>query len=228
MSFPAKEPFYFFTRQTLTYLTGRKAKNLAELLSGIKQVPTSSIYHHTHHYLEQHEFLSPEPPNDFAYWITDILQDKVLGEKVASIDLREFFTLQDIRSRIIEVIEHGMRRSPDDFQRNVPNGAEFHFMSAQTFVFATKYVAHSLIDFKECLEKVSIYSIYYHVFEARLRRKFSDFSVWLAASLGEDELAQQFMELDPYTQTLENLRRTLIGLIETRLMEGIHAKASRI
>lgn len=222
------EPFYFFTRQNLTYLTGRKARNLPELLAGIKEVPTSSIYHHTHHYLEQHEFLSPEPPNDFAYWITDILQDKVLGEKVASIDLREFFTLHDIRSRIIEVIEHAMRGNPNAFQQNAPNGEEFHFMNAQTFVFPTKYVAHSLIDFKECLEKVSIYSIYYHVFEARLRRKFSDFSIWLAASLGEDELAQEFMELDPYTQTLENLRRTLIGHIETRLKEGIRGKASRI
>ena len=62
-----KEPFKFYTRQNIIYLLGRKAHNLEELLIGIKEVPVIFIYHHTHHYLEMHEFLSPEPPNDYAY-----------------------------------------------------------------------------------------------------------------------------------------------------------------
>ena len=68
------EPFHFHTRQNLIYLTGRKAKNISELLSGIKELPLSSIYFHTHHYLAQFEFLIPEPPNDFAYWIKNIFE----------------------------------------------------------------------------------------------------------------------------------------------------------
>lgn len=218
----AKNPFHFCTRQNLTYLTGLRASNLAELLAGIKSASERSIYHHTHHFLDRHEFLSPEPPNDFAYWITNILQERVLGEKVASIDLREFSTLAEIRTRILEVIKASKQRSKPGTHHRAPAGEEFHFMEAQSFVFPTNYVAHNLSEFKECLERVSVQSIYFHVFEARLRQKESDFATWLSTSLEEKGLARAMMSFDPYTQTLENLRRTLIRLVEKRLDGRTH------
>lgn len=217
MTLQAKDPFLFYTRQNLTYLTGRRARNLSELFAGIKEGTEASIYHHTHHFLVRHEFLSPEPPNDYAYWITNVLQDRVLGEEVASIDLREYSTLEDIRTAILEVFERSKARNGGRFKHNAPPGEEFHFMEAQSFVFPTRHVAHSLIEFKECLECVSIHSIYFHVFEARLRQRDSDFSLWLSNSLHEEKLAQEFSQFDPYTQTLENLRQTLIRLVDARL-----------
>ena len=222
MTLQAKEPFHFHTRQNLTFLTGRRARNLKELLAGIREAAEASIYYHTHHFLVRHEFLSPEPPNDFAYWITNILQDKVLGEQVASIDLREYSTLEEIRVKILDVIAHAESRSSGGTKLSAPPGEEFHFMEAQSFVFPTKYVAHTLQEFGECLEHVSIHSIYFHVFEARLRHRDSDFSLWLTASLQEEKLAQAFMQFDPYTQTLDNLRHTLIRLVNNRLKEEQH------
>ena len=225
MSLVAKEPFHFYTRQNLTYLSGRKATNLIELLSGIKEVPEMSIYHHTHHYLEQHEFLSPEPPNDFAYWITNNLQDKLLGEEIASIDLRELLTLNEIRLKFIEAIEFSINENSESLSRTASPGSEFHFMSARTFVSPTKYIANSLGEFDECLKKVSIHSIFYHVFEAKLFKKISNFYDWLSSSLNEQKLAEEFYKLDPYTQTLENLRKMLIELVENRLKEYSYGKA---
>jgi hypothetical protein len=229
MSLIAKEPFHFYTRQNLTYLTGRKAKNLKELLDGIREAPSATIYHHTHHYLQQHEFLSPEPPNDFAYWITNVLQDDVLGERIASIDLRQYFRLHDIRSKSIAVIKESIQQNSDP-NRNVPLGAEFHFMRAQTFVFPTKYIAHNLAEFKECLQRVSIFSIYYHMFESRLRlqQEQCDFSFWVNNALGEEELARAIIKLDPYTRTLENLRLALVRLVERRLSEDIYGTTQRL
>jgi hypothetical protein len=215
----AKEPFRFHSRATLTYLSGKKARNLAELLRGIQEATEASIYHHTHHFLVQHEFLSPEPPNDFAYWITNILQNRTLGEEVASIDLREYSDLESIRAKTIEVISRFKEQDPGSFDRNASPGEEFHFMGAQSFVFPTNYVAHNLVEFKRCLERVSIRSIYYHVFEARLRHRGSDFAVWLSSSLPEGRLAMEFREFDPYTQTLENLRHTLVRLVDNRLKQ---------
>lgn len=220
MTLQAKEPFHFYTRQTLTYLTGRRASTLDELLAGIKEATEASIYHHTHHFLAQHEFLSPEPPNDFAYWITNILQDKRLGEEVASIDLREYSSLQEIRSATISVIEQGQTGGDRRSKLHAPPGEEFHFMEAKSFVFPTRHVAHNLEEFRDCLARVSIHSIYFHVFEARLREGSSDFSLWLSTSLQEEALARDFLRFDPYTQTLENLRLTLIRLVEARLQKG--------
>lgn len=225
MSLVAKEPFHFYTRQNLTYLSGRKATNLIELLSGIKEVPEMSIYHHTHHYLEQHEFLSPEPPNDFAYWITNVLQNKLLGEEVASIDFIQLFTLEKIRSELIETIESSLNGNSESIHHIAPPGEEFHFMSSRTFVFPTRYIAHSLGEFEECLKRISVYSIYYHIFEAKLFKKISNFCDWLSSSLNEQKLAEEFCKLDPYTQTLENLRKMLIELVENRLKEYSYGKA---
>jgi len=229
MNLVSNEPFHFYTRQNLTYLTGRKARNLQELLEGISKAPSATIYYHTHHYLQQHEFLSPEPPNDFAYWISNVLQDDVLGERVASIDLRQYFRLHDIKSKIITVIEESIQKGSDP-TRNVPAGEEFHFMRSQTFVFPTKYFAHNLVKFKECLQQVSIFSIYYHMFESRLRlqQEQCDFSFWVHNALGEEELARAIIKLDPYTRTLENLRLALVRLVERRLNEDIRGEAQRL
>jgi hypothetical protein len=220
MTLQAKEPFLFYTRQTLTYLTGRRVSTLDELLAGIKEASEASIYHHTHHFLAQHEFLSPEPPNDFAYWITNILQDRLLGEEVASIDLREYGSLEDIRSATVGVIEQAQQGAGRRSKRHAPVGEEFHFMEAKSFIFPTRHVARNLEEFRTCLEQVSIHSIYFHVFEARLRERNSDFSVWLSTSLQEEKLAKEFLQFDPYTQTLENLRRTLLRLVDARLQKG--------
>ncbi len=72
----AKEPFKFYTRLHLTELTGLRAINLSQLAALIRKVPGSSIYHHTHRFLQQHQYLSPEPPNDFAYWVSEILGEE--------------------------------------------------------------------------------------------------------------------------------------------------------
>jgi len=218
------EPFHFYTRQNLIYLTGKKAKNISELLAGIKELPLSSIYHHTHHYLEQFEFLTPEPPNDYAYWIKDILQDRLLGEEIASLDLRQFSTLEEIRNKIIEIIEASVERNAESLQRSAPPGEEFYFKKARSFIFPTKYISNNLNEFLECLKNVSIYSIYYHVFESRLRGSNNDFSTWLASSLNETELAREFLRLDPYSQTLDNLRKIFTRLIENRLKENTNAR----
>lgn len=225
MSIATTQPFQFYARRNLPFLTGRRACNLKELLAGIKEITGMSIYYHTHHYLTQHEFFSPEPPNDFAYWISNALQDKLLGEKIASIDLKRFTSLEHIRSNFIEVIEASLNGNSVSNHHNAPPGEEFHFMSACTFVFPTRYIAHSLGEFGDCLKKVSINSIYYHVFESRFNSETPEFSKWFLSSLNETKLAEEFNRLDPYTQTLDNLRKMLFNLVDKRLKEYTYGKA---
>ncbi|MFC1509583.1 DUF5752 family protein, partial [Candidatus Omnitrophota bacterium] len=96
--------FRFYTRLHLSALTGLKASNIGELLDLLKKVSGSSIYYHTHHFLQQHEHLSPEPPNDFAYWITNALNEEALGEKIASIDTIQYSSIRLLRNEIIRII----------------------------------------------------------------------------------------------------------------------------
>ena len=69
-------------------------------------------------------------------------------------------------------------------------------------------------EFRDILEKITIASLYFHIFDAKLRleNNENDFSRWFR-DLGKPALADEVMRLDPYTQTLEGLRRRLLHLV---------------
>ena len=217
----AKEPFKFYTQLHMPELTGLKAANLQELLYLIKTVPGAVIYHHTHRFLQQHQYLSPEPPNDFAYWITGILGEEELGEALYSIDTIQYTSIRELRDEIIRTIENYVVKHPRSLQKFATPGEEFHFVKLVSFVFQTPYTASDLKEFQAVLQRVTINSIYFHMFESRLRigRGTNDFSNWLDDSLSEKKLANKIASLDPYTHTMENLRITLIKLIEKRIVD---------
>jgi hypothetical protein len=213
------EPFRFYTRLHLSELTGLKASTAGELLELIKTVPGAAIYHHTHRFLEQHQYLSPEPPNDFAYWTSNVLGEPELGERLASIDIIQFSTIRGLRDEIAEEIENYLSYNPQVRTKAVRRGAEFHFIKSNSFVFPLDYYACDLRELADILKKVTIDSIYYHVFESRLRleKPGNDFSLWIENSFGSKKLADAISRLDPYTQTMKELRNTLVRLIERHI-----------
>lgn len=217
MSAVARDAFRFYTRLTLTRLTGLRASDLAELMEHLRHVPPSVVFHHTHHFLVQHQHLSPEPPNDFAFWVTNVLQEDQLGERLAAIDTIQFAGLKQLRDRIVAVIEaylDGRRQL-----RTAPPGEEFHFMDAVSFVLPTGHEARTLAEFANVTRETGYATIAYHLFEARLRvgAGDNDFSRWLEMELDELEIARAIRRLDPYTYTMKGLRERLLQLVEARL-----------
>ncbi len=210
-------PFRFFSRLSLTLATGMKAANLRELAEGIITSPPSVIYHHTHRFLQQHQYLVPEPPNDFAYWVTHMLGEESLGERLAAVDTVRYNSLEDLRKALLEALRDGLTRPAAG--RAAPEGKEFHFLSAQRFSVPTPHEARTLAEFAEGLKKVSVSSLYLHIFEARLRPPLgrNDFSLWFEQELGETELARRVEDLDPYTHTLEGLRAKILGFLDERM-----------
>jgi hypothetical protein len=223
MNEAAPEPFRFVTHLTLTELTGRKAVDLLELVRHLKSVPLSVIYFHTHHFLEQHPHFSAAPPNDFAFWVTHSLQETHLGERLAAIDTIQFNRLSALRDAIVSTIESHL--SGAQALRTAPEGSEFEFMDARSFLLPTAYQAHTLAEFAEALAQVGVNALYHHVFEAKLRMdRGNDFAAWLS-TLDERNLAWQITLMDPYTQSLESLRKRILRLVERRLYELQHVPA---
>lgn len=211
--------FRFFTRLHLTELTGLRASNLNQLLKFIKEVPGSCIYHHTHKFLQQHQLYSPEPPNDFAYWVTGVLGEDELGEKLASVDIMQYSTIRSLRDKIAGTIEDFLNSSVLAKLKFAREGEEFHFFKSVSFVLPTKHVACNLKEFADVLEKIAIDSIYFHFFESRLRleKGCNDFSNWIENSCADIALANEISKLDPYTYTLEELRATLVRMIRNKV-----------
>jgi hypothetical protein len=206
------EPFYFQSELHLVRLLGVKAKNPAELLEQIRHVPSSSIFYHTHRFLAEHHYLTPEPPNDFAYWVSNILGLDALGERLASLDIIRFVEIEELRNAFIKILNDYI--SNGRYYFDCETGEEFHFMGCFTVIMKTPHVAHTLQEFIEIIQKISINSLYFHVFEARMRLgRGNDFSFWFK-DLGLDRLAREISQLDPYTITLEGLREKIIKKVK--------------
>jgi len=211
----ADKSFRFYTRMHLPELTGISAVNIEELLKCIKSIDGSSIYHHTHRFLQQHEYLNPEPANDFAYWVDEALGESALAEALASIDTVSFKSIRLLRESIAGVIYNYLESRGGRQIRSALPGAEFCFVKSVSFIFPTHYTADTAEEFADCLQKITSDSLYFHMFESRLRldKQENDFSMWLRNSLGLDKAADAINRLDPYTHTIGQLRRVIIDIL---------------
>ncbi|RLD17437.1 MAG: hypothetical protein DRI36_03820 [Caldiserica bacterium] len=207
-------PFRFYTRLNQIRLLGIKARNLKELLEGIKIVPGSSIYYHTHRFLVRHHFLETGPTNDFAYWVGEILDEQEIAEKFGSVSILEHSSIKSLRDTFIRILEENIEGKDI---KDVPPEKAFHFLSCRTFILPTGYQATNIEEFKEKIKIISIHSIFFHLFEARLRlsREENDFSCWLR-DLGYPEIAKEIAKLDPYTETLETIREKILKICEEK------------
>lgn len=206
------EPFYFRSQVELVRLLGLKARNPVELMEGLKTVPPLSIYYHTHKFLQQHRVLSPEPPNDFAYWLGTILNLRELGEAVASVDVMKWKNMEELRAEFIRILDFYL--SQGKYTVDAPEGAGFHFMSCRVFVLPTQRIARTPGEFIEAVRMINPRSLYFHVFEAKMRLEGeeNDFAAWFRG-LGKVETAKALSTLDPYTITLEGLRSKIIETV---------------
>lgn len=211
--------FHFMTSLDLTLATNRRARDVAELLRCVENASGAAIYFHTHHFLMQHQHLSPEPTNDFAYWVTTALQEDRLGEQLAAIDIIQFRSLGVLRERIAGVLQRFLESSPT--LRAAPPGEEFHVRESLSFIVPTGYIAHDLRELASCIEQIGFGSLSFHIFDARLRleRGANDFSEWLKHAHDETHLAEAIARLDPYTHTMEGLRRQIVRLIQRRVAQ---------
>jgi len=203
--------FHFYAEFNLPVLLGIKTRTINGLLENLKTIPDSSVYYHTHRFLKQHHYLVPEPPNDFSYWIRNVLNMRELGELIASINISTYKSIEDLRAGLISKIENFLNK--EAYEINCNEVDSFQFMSCKSFCIPLRYKASNLKEFADILENITVNSFYYHIFETQLRlgRQRNDFSEWFD-SIGKKELAEKVSSLDPYTTTLEGLRKNIIKL----------------
>jgi len=215
----AREPFRFCTAFVLQEPTGLRAATLPQLVSLLARVPDACIYHHTHYFLLSHHYLTPEPTNDFAYWVNEVLGEHALGERLAGLDIMAYGSLADLRAVLVRTIGDHLSGTPSARLRFAAEGEEFFFIKALHVVMATRHKASTLAEFAGALSQVSAHAVYYHMFDARLRlgRSSNDFTRWLANGLGLPDLAEEIAGMDPYGQSLEALRSSLLSVVQREL-----------
>ncbi|MGB9074053.1 MAG: DUF5752 family protein [Terriglobales bacterium] len=213
---PAK-PFYFNTSAHLLRITRQRANTLSELLDALRECPDDSIFQHTFRTLEEHHFLREGFSNDFAHWALSACNEPSLAERLASVDVREFTSVPELRDRIIQILEKYLQRNPEAGKRIADE--TFYFCASDSVVVPTSFVANTMHEFAEGLRHVSLHSIHHHFIEARLRLKLmsNDFSQWLHEDVGLTETARALNRIDIYTATLEDVRGQIVRVVERAL-----------
>src|ERR1700687_5950853 len=211
------KPFYFNTSAHLLRITTQKATTLAEFLEALRTCPDDSIFQHTFRTLQEHHFIREGFSNDFAHWALAACNEPGLAEQLASVDVREFTSLGELRERFVQIVEQHLKLNPSDG----PKAAEetFYFCASDIVVMPTKFVAATMQDFTQGLREVSVHSIHHHFIEARLRLKLmsNDFSQWLHEDVGLTDTARALNRIDIYTATLEDVRGQIVRVVERSL-----------
>ncbi|HZZ14822.1 MAG TPA: DUF5752 family protein [Candidatus Sulfotelmatobacter sp.] len=214
---PAK-PFYFNTSAHLLRITRQKANSLGEFLDALRECPEASIFQHSFRTLQEHHFIREGFSNDFAHWAVSACNEPSLAEGLASVDVREFTSVKDLRERFIQIVGEFLQRTPAAAQRAARE--TFYFCASESVVIPTNFVAHTLKDFAEGLRGVTVHCIHHHFIEARLRLKLmsNDFSQWLYEDMGLIEAARQLNQIDVYTLTMEDVRNRIVRIVERALI----------
>ena len=214
-SVQARSPFEFKSAAHLLFIERYQACNIDELLQALRACPEESIFQHTFRTLQEHHYIKEGFSNDFAHWTYLELGEVGLGERLASLDVREFTSLSALRSRLVEIVGQYGAANPKSRERSAV--APFYFCSSKTIVLEAQRNASTLAEFIDGLRQVSLHSVHYHFIEARLRRKLesNDFSIWLQKELGLEREAALLNHIDIYTSTLEGVRRKIIQILQT-------------
>ncbi len=214
---PAK-PFYFNTSAHLLRITRLKANTLGELLGALRECPDDAIFQHTFRTLQEHHFIREGFSNDFAHWALSDCNEPSLAERLASVDVREFTSVPELRERFIQIVDHYLQQNPGVESRMAQE--TFYFCASDIVMLPTSFVASTMQEFAEGVRRVSVHSIHHHFIEARLRIKLmsNDFSQWLHEDVGLTETARALNRIDIYTGTLEDVRGQIVRIVERALI----------
>jgi hypothetical protein len=213
----ARSPFYFNSAAHLIRIGREKATNLAELLEALQVCPDDSIFQHTFQTLREHHFIREGFSNDFAHWAFAACNEVALAERLAGIDVREFTSIAALRQRLVDIVDAYLKHNPRARERSAFE--PFYFSATEVIVIPTPFVARNLAEFTHGIRQVSLHSIHYHFIDARLRLKLNsnDFSMWLERQLDLGRPADRINRIDIYTSTLHDVRRAILGIVESGL-----------
>jgi len=190
--------------------TGEIAESLSELRDVLQRIPSSSLYYHFWGSQLRVSFAHPEYHNDFARWAHTTLHDDILAEQLAIIDPTEFPEMEDLRRKLLDVIEDRIEQI--DYPSWSGKEMKFHFLRSIIIVFNTNIEVAIPPDLKKVVPVLSSGSIFYHFIDARRRTsdRSDDFSLWLA---GYDDQYKQLIKdiqgIDTYFLSLPEIRKAI-------------------
>jgi uncharacterized protein DUF5752 len=213
----ATEPFQFVTASYLVCIGNQECASLLDLQRGIESCSDGSIFYHTFQSLGRHHFLTEGFSNDFAQWVLTACNRPILAEQLASLDIRDYVSLADLRGDLRRMVGDYCQANPREAQQAAFE--PFFFCETVEEEVPLRIQAWTLEEFRAGMEKVGHATMQFHFITSRLRLhlRSNDFSQWFSKELGLKELARRVDQIDVYTNTLDGARARISNLVEREL-----------
>jgi hypothetical protein len=174
------------------------------------------VYNHFWGVLLRPHFFDPEYLNDFASWAYHELHDRCLAERLSIINPGQFDSIEEVRRRVIDVIEERMDEDETAARREAEH--PFFFTLSQIVVFDSGIRLDTPEELVAIIPNLSLGSVFYHFIDARRRidSGLDDFSEWLGGFESVyGRLVGKIAGVDPFFTTLIELRRELADIFST-------------
>jgi hypothetical protein len=216
----AKSPFAFYGCVEVRQSLDRWALDERELMDRIEEVPSGSIFYHTHGYFLRHRPFTTAYGNDYATWVATHVRDQVLAERLAVVNPFEFISLEALREELATIIHDHLTHLSS--VPRVDFGEAFYFQQSHIVKVPLGEDITNLSGFREGLAAADASAVYYHMVEARARlgRPSGDFAEWIRTSLGLPDLAERIERIDAYMTSLERVRARVLSFVDTVLDDG--------
>lgn len=208
----ARAPFQFIAASYLICIGHDRPTTLRDLSQSIVTVSEASIFCHTFHSLSMHYYTSYS--SDFAQWAMAACNEQELAERLGGIDVRQFVSIEDLRSALVDTINSYLHAQPRSSDR--PAFEPFFFSETREIALPLETRASNLAELSEGIRRLSLHSLHYHFVNSRLRLhlRTNDFSHWIEQELDFPELAARIDRVDFYTNTLQGVREGILECIQ--------------
>jgi hypothetical protein len=200
--------FKFKTELWIAVYTGVKVQSLQEFIEALRVIDIDSVFYHIYINMFNYHNMPVYYPNSFAYWLykNNFL---FLAEKLSSIDPLEISDLEELRKKILEILEKNYPGEPG--QKLIP----FYFVKAEREIIDCGMVAETMEEFIKGIKESSINSLFYHLVTSKIQKKapVNDYSAWLL-SIGETSKANLLSQIDVYNHTLYEIKNKIIKILE--------------
>jgi len=210
-----RAPFRFVAASYVVLIRPERAWTLSDLTDGLRTCSDASLFHHTFQSLERHHYTRFS--SDFAQWTLAACNAAPLAEHLASVDVRDFVSFEDLRRALQAAIQSHLDASPGAATRNAFE--PFFFCEHQSVEVPIGMQAATLRELAEGIRTLDLQTIHHHFINSRIRLqlKTNDFSHWIRHSLGLTGVAQRLDRIDIYMNTLEDLRREILSSIRSEM-----------
>src|SRR5579864_42113 len=114
----APQPFQFATAAYLTRVENQRATTIAGLLECLQNASDGAIFYHTFQTLGRHHFLTEGFSNDFAQWALAALNQPQLAERLASIDIRDYVSIAELRADLRHIVAEFCETHPKQSEQS--------------------------------------------------------------------------------------------------------------